>query len=121
MSHDPREHEGQDEAWLHALRTQLDADAEALDAVTASRLNRARQRALAERPRARWLRIAVPAFALAAAFALAVPLLRAPLPAPQAGNAEAFELLTADDSLALYEDLEFYAWLDAEQDADAGG
>ena len=80
------------------------------------------ERALAERPRARWLRIAVPAFALAAAFAIAVPLLRTPPAAPQPANADAFEMLASDDSLALYEDLEFYAWLDAEQqDDDAGG
>jgi hypothetical protein len=118
VSPDPREQDGE---WLDRVRAQLDADAGALDAASASRLNRARQRALAERPRARWLRIAVPAFALAGAFALAVPLLRAPLPAPQADSAEAFEVLVADDSLALYEDLEFYAWLDAEQENRATG
>lgn len=118
MSHDPREQDG---PWVERVRAQLDDDAASLDAASASRLNRARQRALAERPRARWLRVAMPAFALAAAFALAVPLLRAPSPAPQADSTEAFEVLVADDSLALYEDLEFYAWLDAEQAADAGG
>lgn len=119
MTRAPNEH---DEAWLARVRAQLDADAEGIDATTASRLNRARQRALAERPRARWLRIAVPAFALAAAFALALPLLRTAPEAAQPANAEAFEMLASDDSLALYEDLEFYAWLDAEQqDDDAGG
>ena len=120
MSHEPDE---RDEEWLRRVRAQLDADVDGLDAATASRLNRARQRALAERPRARWLRIAVPAFALAAAFAIAVPLLRTPLQAPAADGTEAFELLVADDSLAMYEDLEFYAWLDAEEpeSSDTGG
>jgi hypothetical protein len=110
-----------EERWLETIRTQLDADARALDAATASKLTQARARAVAERPRARWLRVLVPAFGVAAAFALALPLWRHADPAPPATNADSFELLVAGDDVALYDDLEFYAWLGAEGDADAGG
>lgn len=114
--------EPRDEAWLARVRGQLDADARDVDGATASKLTQARHAALAERPRARWLRVLAPALAVAAALAIALPLWRSAEPAPPAANAEAFELIVADEDVALYEDLEFYAWLGADgDDADAGG
>jgi hypothetical protein len=108
------EHEG---PWLERVRAELDASARDLDAATLSRLNRARQAALAAARgrRARLWRYGGPA-ALAAAFSLLVAIgwwgLRAPASAPDA--ATDFELLAGEDSPELYEDLEFYAWLDAQ-------
>src|SRR5262249_12072920 len=113
------------EPWVDDARRLLDASAQSLDAATLSRLNRARQAALAQRrPRVRgWL----PALGLAgsaAAVLLAVALwapqhrgeapgLHAPVAAMDSENA-------ADDSLEFYQNLEFYAWLEA-QDPDFDG
>ena len=125
------------QAWVLRTRDLLDQSAAQLDAGTLSRLNRARQAALEqlEAPPRRtpvllhWLG----AGALAAGLALLV--WRGVLPGPDAGPvmplAEApttvtpsadvpvaaadFELLADPDSYALLEDLEFYAWLEAEE------
>ena len=119
-----------DQPWLQSARTLLDESTQALDAATRSRLNRARHAALAQRrPRWRttwWL----PAAGLACSCALLLGValwttLRAPIGAAlpaQAGVAvpgpTAADALGGDDSLEFYQDLEFYAWLDAEQDGD---
>ena len=114
--------------WAESLRRELDEHAEALDAATRSRLNRARQSALIEsereaaRPRwwswsARPLRVLLPA-GVAAALALAVALHPTMLerggnePAPAAAVVEDLELIQQSESLELFEDQEFYAWLD---------
>jgi len=102
----------------------LRRSAEDIDGATASRLNRARQAALGAMPRRRagpaWL---VPAVSTAAVGALAVglwfnrgaePGLPAG-PAPVVESAADMDLLLAADSLEMLEDLEFYAWLDADR------
>lgn len=122
----PQEREA---AWLAQARTALDESAAALDAATLSRLNRARQAALAQRrvPR-RWL--------LPAGFASACVLLLAVFAShrypPAADSAEFplgakaaaagdIDLVASDDEPEFYQDLEFYAWLDAQdQDQDLG-
>jgi hypothetical protein len=102
----------------------LRRSADDIDGATASRLNRARQAALEQLPNrrrtSRWL---VPAFSTAAAGALAVGLWLNPgvdrdLPtqgASAALSADEMDLLLTDDNLEMFEDLEFYAWLDAER------
>lgn len=116
-----------DARWLDAARRELDAGAEALDGAALSRLNRARQAALevaAARRAPRWL---APVFAAGACAALAlaavIPLLRdgPAQPSPVAEAGADFELLASAEDLSLYEDdLEFYAWLDSQQQP-AGG
>lgn len=133
-----------DQAWVARARVLLDEWEFDLDAPTASRLNRARQAALASLPRqsasfpwARWLG----GGALAAGLVLL--LLRQPEPvhqvppaseaapqprivsapplsalAPELVAAPDFEMLTDAERLALLEDLEFYAWLDAQAQSD---
>ncbi|MFN9731829.1 MAG: DUF3619 domain-containing protein [Pseudomonadota bacterium] len=113
--------EPDDSRWIDAARRELDAGVGDLDAVTLGRLTRARQAELeAARGRRapRWLG---PAFAAGACAALALvavlPIMRgnteiAP-PVPAAGAD--LELLAAADELELYEDLEFYAWLETQQ------
>ena len=108
----------------------LRRSAEDLDGATASRLNRARQAALEQLPQrrrtSRWL---VPALSTAAVSALAVGLWLNPgvdreLPVQSstaALSADDMDLLLADDSLEMFEDLEFYAWLDAERSDDELG
>lgn len=122
--------ESQDPAFCARLRAQLEAEANALDAVTAARLAAARQRALAgvaqsggakQGAGTRWLPWL--GSAVAASLLLAVVLGRGsqapPVPAPMARSsavaAVAPEALIASD-VAVIADLEFYDWLE-EQDA----
>ncbi len=105
----------------------LRRSAEDIDGATASRLNRVRQAALEQLPNRRrashWL---VPAVSAAAVGALAVGLWLnpsvdrdLPVPGPAAGlTADDMDLLLAADSLEMLEDLEFYAWLDADRSDD---
>lgn len=110
---------GPDDArWLARTRTALDDDAQAFDAATLSALNRARQRALdvaRGTPRRGWL---LPlAFAAAASAALAVVLVKPAVTpvAPDPATLDATDLeLVAGGELELYDDWEFYAWLDAQ-------
>lgn len=111
----------------------LDASLQSLDATTLSRLNRARQAALASRTRRpRWAFGGVFAGAGVGALALVMAFGLHRAPAPTHGHVDATvtladEALLGADDLALYEELEFYAWLgDAEvngvraADADSG-
>ena len=105
------------DAWLARAKATLDAGAEALDPATRRRLGDARRRALeARRPRGTAM-FARAAFATLAIAAL-VALWRLPEPAPVASDPAAIEAqdleLVAAGELELYEDWEFYAWLDAQ-------
>lgn len=112
--------------WLAELRARLDESAQSLDAATLSRLNRARQAALAQRqPRVRrgwWL----PAAGLAASCALVLavvawyPSMRPAGPAESGHPPVSDADIAADDGIEFYQDLEFYAWLDA-QEQESGG
>lgn len=107
------------------LRQALDASAQGLDAATLSRLNRARQAALATLPsRSRWRTPLHWGLALAACAALALAL-RPQLQSPASLPADAvppvdLSLLALDSEVepALLEDLEFYAWLDTQADSE---
>jgi hypothetical protein len=110
-----------DEPWVERAVALLDESTDALDAATLSRLNRARQAALAQRRPALsgWMigtGFAGAALALVLAFGLgqrhALSSLSAPGAIEQVGDADA---LASDDNLDLYENLDFYAWLDAQQ------
>jgi anti-sigma-K factor RskA len=129
-----------DAPWLADVRARLDESARDLDAATLSRLNQARQAALAAaRPRAPWWRFApwivgataTAALALAVGLALTLPgspesavvTVAASVDAagPDVADLDAsglevadLDMLAAPDDLALYEDMEFYAWLDDE-------
>lgn len=103
-------------------RAEFEASVDGLDAATRSRLNQARQRALAElrdeAHSARGLRLWRPALALGAAALLAVLLWRAPdptVPSDSAAAELAFdEIVFATDSEDLdlaREDLDFYAFV----------
>jgi hypothetical protein len=108
-------------------RETFDASVEALDAETRSRLNRARQAAIAELDTAKapaW-RSWAPAGAVAAALVAAV-LWRVPGTgeAPQNGGAplELVELVAEGEDLELMsEDLEFYGWVAAQASESTNG
>jgi len=94
----------------------LDASADALDAATLSKLHQARQRALAPRTKfgAAWW---VPAGAATAASAVAVMTFWLGVVAPQArvNTLEDLEMLAANENTELYEQLDFYDWLESQQ------
>jgi hypothetical protein len=112
-----------DEVFGRAAGELLRQGAETIDAATASRLNQARQAALAQMPgrRARppWL---VPALTAAAVGVVAVGLALSgrdvpggsASPVPALESAADMDLLLEDDSLEMLENLEFYAWMDAD-------
>ena len=110
--------------WTQAAKALLDEGVHGLDAATLSRLNRMRQHALAQRrPRSRWIMPAGLASACALLLAVAVWHGHAPQPsvgaaANVASDAAVGDALADDDDL--YENLDFYAWLDA-QDQDPSG
>lgn len=127
-NHEPRAESGapagSDQRWTDAACRMLDESADELDAATLSRLNRARHAALAAGRKRRAPIWAWPAlFAAGASCAVAVlvwPVAQAPQQTTPPGVIVAgdLDLLAADAELALYEDLEFYAWLDTQQSAD---
>ena len=116
--------------WTSQAKELLEDSAQNLDAATASRLNRARQGALAaarpRRMRPSWF---VPAglasacaLLLAVAVAWHVPGVPTAFPDSQAnavGDSD-MDLVSSDDGIEFYQDLDFYAWLDA-QSQDGNG
>jgi hypothetical protein len=117
-----------DARWVDRATALLDASAEDLDAATLSRLNRARQAALAVRPgRWRpWTLGAGLAGAAAAMLAIAIGLSgRIDAPATHAAaplDASDIDVLASDDdTLDLSENLDFYAWLESQPAGTHGG
>jgi len=106
-------------------KERFDDSVERLDAATLSRLNQGRHRALAELQQSSGiarLRRWAPASGIAAAALVAVLLLRGPAGVDMADGAitaSDFEMLLQEDSIEMFEDLEFYALLD-EVDTVAG-
>jgi hypothetical protein len=114
-----------DERLAEQAKEAFDRSVDGLDAASLSRLNRARQAALAEavRPQRAWLRW-LPATGAAAAVLLAVFTLQGPgevdvISAP----ATDLEFLLIEESIEMLEELEFYSWLatqELEGDGDRG-
>lgn len=118
----------EDDLFAERARALFDESVAGIDGHTQSRLNRNRQVALAELDRAgfrRWSQW-VPATGVAAVAVLAVALWQGnatvdPVAPPPLGD---FELLLAEDSFEMLQDLEFYSWIDVDielnSDADVG-
>lgn len=107
-----------DKELLDTARKLFDDSVEQLDAATLSKLNQARQRALAElgqtTPRYAWSRWA-PAAGIATAAAVAILVMQQPgldnaVVAPS--TASDFELLLDEHELDMFEELEFFALMD---------
>ena len=115
-------------AWIEQARTLLDESARDLDAATLSRLNRARQTALASRsPRAAHPWLLGTGLASACALLLAVAVWQ-PHRHAESGTSTDTPAVTAaavqtdadEASPEFYQDLEFYAWLDAQNQGNGG-
>jgi len=111
-----------DEAFTDKAKQLFDESVEGLDGETRSRLNRGRQAALNELTAGRsiWVQWA-PAAGVAAAAVVAIVLWTGNPPVdeltPEA-SATDFEILLAEDSFEMLEDLEFYSWIDLDEDAE---
>jgi hypothetical protein len=111
-----------DSAFAGEAKQLFDESVEGLDGQTRSRLNRGRQAALEELETGRpaWVQWA-PAAGVAAAAVVAVVLWTGNQPVdqltPEASVAD-FEILLTEDSFEMLEDLEFYSWIDLNEDAD---
>ena len=116
------------EPWLERSLALLDQSVEAIDASTLSRLARARQHALARRHAQRRVWIGFGAIGAAAMLMLAFGIARhagRPDLAPAAGvpasaAADGEDVAVDDDNAELVEDLDFYAWLDAQSGNERG-
>ncbi len=115
-----------DEQTGRRAKALFDESVDALDAETLSRLNRGRQHALAAlgtgaNPWMRW----VPAAGMATAALVAVMVLLPGPVQPPAGalpqSVTDMEILLGEDELEMFEDLEFYTWMDlADENGDVG-
>jgi len=116
-----------DENFSSTAGRMLRESAEQLDETMAARLRRGREAALGEwRERRTWRPWLVPAASLGALAALVTGLWLSlgtgpnePEPLASAvDSASEMDLLLAGDSIEMFEDLDFYAWLDAEASPD---
>jgi hypothetical protein len=109
----------QSEQFVTQVRQTLDQSVETLDPVVCARLRAARQRALAQPQRAGKLTYTGWAFAGAAAVALVIAMVVPRFDNSDAGAnvyfVEDVQLLSGGDDLELYDDLEFYRWLENTQ------
>jgi hypothetical protein len=115
--------------WVNEARALLDASVQELDGATVARLARARRAALFQSRRPTWANwrswwLPLTGFAAAGAIALALGIGHlhrvSGNPGAQATSAGAADIdaSASDDTIDLYQDLEFYAWLDARDDTD---
>ena len=103
--------------FIAAAKAELDRSVEQLDELTIARLRAARLCALEPCPR-RLTWLAAGGLATAALTATLVAfLLFAPAAAPPVSGLEQFDLLSENDGLELYRELEFYRWLAEHTDA----
>jgi hypothetical protein len=116
------------EQFERRTRELFDAEVAGLDAATRSKLNRARQRALSEleRPAASLLRAPLPQAAAATIAVVAIGgmlLLRGgagvDAPVPEVTAVSDIEILLAEDDIEFLEEIEFYAWLEAQPEFEA--
>ena len=105
------------EQFAEQAKALFDDSVDRLDAATLSKLNQGRQAALEElsdtSPAKQWLRWA-PATGVAAAVLVAVMVLRGPLvnDIQPGATVSDLEILLDEDSLEMFEELEFYSWID---------
>jgi hypothetical protein len=114
------EHPTTDSEFEQRTRAAFDTSVAGLDGRTRSRLNQARQKAVAAAghpSRQRWMRTLVPASGLVAAAVCAFVLQVGPLHrSPQSSQTVALEdldIVSDADNLDLMQDIDFYAWMAA--------
>ena len=111
-----------DKAFAEKAKQLFDESVAGLDGQTRSRLNRGRQAALdtLKTRRPVWVQCA-PAAGVAAAAVVAVVLWTGNPPVDEltpGASAADFEILLTEDSFEMLEELEFYSWIDLDEDVD---
>ncbi len=109
-----------EDAFAEKAKQRFDESVARLDGETQSRLNRSRHAALAELERARpaWIQW-LPATGVAAAAVLAVVMWTGTPGTDDLADpavASDMEILLTEDSLEMLEDLEFYSWIDLDEE-----
>lgn len=115
-----RKDTAREEAFAEKAKQLFDESVEGLDAQTRSRLNRGRQAALAQLAGGKpvWVQWA-PAAGVAAAAVFAVVLWTGNQTVDEmtpGATASDFEILLTEDSFEMLEDLEFYSWIDLDEE-----
>ena len=103
-----------DQGFVSQIRETLDASVEQMDADTCHKIIMSRKLALAQHKEksSSMLGWSKPAFAIAITVLVALVIVKLQLPnTMEQENIEAIELIVSQDTLDLYEDLDFYAWL----------
>lgn len=102
-----------DEKLEQTAKQLFDESVDGLDAASLSRLNRGRQAAIeaAGSGRPQWT-LWAPAAGVAAAAVVAVVMLQTPNVEVMDSSAADLDILLAEESIEMLEELEFYAWLD---------
>lgn len=104
--------------FVTQIREALDASVERIDAETRHKINAARKQALAQQKQntffaSHWGKAGI---ATALSIFIAILIVKTQLPGPiEEEGIEAMELMAAQDTFDMYEELEFYTWL-AEED-----
>jgi len=103
----------QDQKLIQHVREVLDESVANIDAATLSRIRQARARALAQRPTRStdWFGLLSGAVATACVMVFAVIIILQS-PATPTTAAEDIDLISSSDNLELFEELEFYEWLE---------
>ena len=102
-----------DSNWLEPVRRKLQQSVDTINAATRARLAQIRQQALTRAPARQFPRYAFPAAVLATACLVLAVVLTLPQPQPvQQEMIDDLDLITTSESLELFEDLEFYEWLE---------
>lgn len=109
---------GDEEQFVKEIKAQLDRQAESLDSRTLTRLRQARAAAQAEGAKRGWRWQPAAAFASVAVLAAAIWIA---MPAghdgtPRLAALDDLELLATNDDLELYEEIEFYQWLETQDE-----
>lgn len=94
-----------------SLSTAFDNSVDKLDQVTANSIRRVRELALSGKT-GRYTGLRIPAFALASVCIAVIIYVILPENSQPVLEVDDFEMLSSTDTIELYEDLEFYQWLE---------
>lgn len=104
-----------DDKFIRNIQQHLDEASNNLDGETRSRLNQARQQALAKTSRSKFLMPVASAAAVASVAIISVNLwTSSSVMYAEPALIEDIELLSSNQELEFYQNLEFYQWLDDE-------
>ena len=105
--------ENNEQKFVDAIKTGFKQSVRDLDTNTLSKLMRLRRIALEGKLRKSFIRVFIPAgAAVAACLALLIYGLAVKSPVAPAVTADDIELISSSNSIDLYEELEFYQWLE---------